>query len=107
MHWWVSCGMIPDSLIKVAQHVNQRRMRGAAGHFFHRKSRQLEMVRETQAHAPARTGVGQELPRDGFAPIAAQIGDVTAQRIPHECLVTLEGPGVDPTTLDAHREPRP
>ena len=37
MHWWVSCGMIPDSLIKVAQHVNQRRMRGAAGHFFHRK----------------------------------------------------------------------
>ena len=34
MHWWVSCGMIPASLIKVAQHVNQRRMRGAAGHFF-------------------------------------------------------------------------
>ena len=42
----------------------------------------LEVVRETQAHIPERAGVGQQLPRDGFAPIAAQIGDVTTQRIP-------------------------
>ena len=38
----------------------------------------LEVVRETQAHVPERAGVGQQLPRDGFAPIAAQIGNVTA-----------------------------
>ncbi len=65
----------------------------------------LEVVRETQAHAPERAGVGQKLPRDGFAPIAPQIGNVTAQRIPHQGLVTLEGPGAKPAALDAHREP--
>ena len=34
MHRWVGCGVISDSLINVAQYVNQRRIRGAAGHFF-------------------------------------------------------------------------
>ena len=62
----------------------------------------LEVVRETQAHVPERAGVGQQLPRDGFAPIAAQIGNVTTQRIPDERVVTLEGRTVDPATLDTH-----
>ena len=62
----------------------------------------LEVVRETQAHVPERAGVGQQLPRDGFALIAAQIGNVTTQRIPDERVVTLEGRTVDPATLDTH-----
>ena len=44
-------------------------------------------------------------PETASLPIAAQIGKVTAQRIPHECLVTLEDPGANPAALDAHREP--
>ena len=64
----------------------------------------LEVVGETEAHIPERAGVGQQLPRDGFAPIAAQIGSVTAQRIPDDRLVTLEGRAVDPAALDAHRQ---
>ena len=64
----------------------------------------LEVVRETQTHIPERAGVGQQLPRNGFAPIAAQIGDVTTQRIPDERVVTLEGRTVDPATLYTHRQ---
>ena len=70
-----------------------------------RESSSLEMVRETQPHAPERTGIGQEPPRDGFASIAPQIGDVTAQRIPdHRLVITLKGRSVDPAALDTHRQ---
>ena len=37
MHRWVGFGVIADNRINVAQHANQCRMRGAAGHYLHRK----------------------------------------------------------------------
>ena len=47
----------------------------------------LEVVRETQAHVPERAGVGQQLPRDGFAYLkcdgAIQLGVAARSRVVH------------------------
>ena len=108
VHEWELAGGVSPPTLCGSRYVAHGRLRHmligyarVCGRLMHQRP-VLEVVRETQAHVPERAGVGQQLPRDGFAPIAAQIGNVTTQRIPDERVVTLEGRTVDPATLDTH-----